>query len=175
VVGILVLLLVVSISMGYYLYEQPSNYGEATMTTLGNSAATTLSPVSNTAATTLQTVKIKFAGVILVVELATTPAEQQRGLSGRDSMPDDHGMLFVFSQEGQWGFWMIDMKFPLDIIWFNSTMQVVFIEQNLSPCTPAGCPVFTPPVNATYVLEVNSGFVRTHGVSLGDSFVFIQS
>jgi uncharacterized membrane protein (UPF0127 family) len=155
--------------MGYYLYE-PSNDGETTMTTLSNIAAT---PLQNPQ--TLQTVKIKFAGVILVVELATTSADQQRGLSGRDSMPEDHGMLFVFSQEGQWGFWMIDMKFPLDIIWFNSTKQVVFIEQNLPPCTPAGCPVFSPPVNSRYVLEVNAGFVIANGVSLGVSFAFIQS
>jgi hypothetical protein len=107
------------------------------------------------------------------VDLATTPAEQQQGLSGPDSMPNDHGMLFVFQQSGQWAFWMYEMKFPLDIIWFNASKQVVFIEQNLAPCPPEFCPVYTPPfANVLYVLEVNAGFVSANGVVLGDSFTY---
>jgi len=68
---------------------------------------------------------------------------------------------------------MIDMKFPLDIIWFNSNRQVVYIQQNLPPCTPQGCPVFEPPVKATYVLEVDAGFVQGHNVTLGTTFAFL--
>ena len=120
-----------------------------------------------------KTARILFAGVVLNVDLATTPSEQQQGLSGRDSMLPDHGMLFVFQQPGQWGFWMIEMKFPLDIIWFDANRHVIFIEQDLAPCTPNLCPVFTPTANALYVLEVNAGFVRTHAVKLGDTFNFI--
>ena len=117
--------------------------------------------------------EIELNGVTLTVELATTPAAQQQGLSDRDSMPADHGMLFIFAQPAEWGFWMHEMKFSLDIIWFNANRQVVFIEQDLPPCTPAVCPVYTPPVNATYVLEVDAGFVRTNGVQLGDTFSFV--
>ena len=120
-----------------------------------------------------KTARIIFAGAMLTVDLATTPSEQQQGLSGRDSMAADHGMLFVFQQPAQWGFWMIEMKFPLDIIWFDANKQAIFIEQDLPPCTPNLCPVFTPTANALYVLEVNAGFVRTHGVILGDSFTYI--
>ena len=119
------------------------------------------------------TVQIRFAGVVLSVELATTQAEQERGLSGRNSMPADHGMLFIFGAQGNWSFWMYEMKFPLDIIWFNSNRQVVFIEQNLEPCTPNECPTFTPNANAMYVLEVNAGFVTAHDVSMGDVFTFV--
>lgn len=114
-----------------------------------------------------------FAGMILTVDLATTPQEQEMGLSGRVSMPADRGMLFVFNQESQWSFWMHEMNFPLDIIWFNANRQVVFIEQDLPPCTPQACPVFTPPVNAMYVLEVNAGFVKANGVSVRESFTFV--
>jgi uncharacterized protein len=120
-----------------------------------------------------KTVEIELDGVTLTVELATTAAAQQQGLSDRNSMPQDHGMLFVFNQEAEWSFWMHEMRFPLDIIWFNSNRQVVFIEQNLSPCTPAACPVYAPAVNALYVLEVNAGFVRTYGVQIGDGFSFV--
>ena len=137
------MLLAVSLLAGYHLYAQP------------------------------QTEQIEFGGVTLTVELATTPAQQAQGLSDRDSMAANHGMLFVFTQEGEWSFWMHEMRFPLDMIWFNSTRQVVFIEQDLPPCAPTSCPVYTPTVNALYVLEVNAGFVSAHDVMLGQSFYFV--
>jgi len=140
---VIVALLAVSVSFVYYTYSQP------------------------------QTEQIEFDGVTFTVELATTPAAQQQGLSDRDSMPLDHGMLFIFGQQAEWGFWMHEMMFPLDIIWFNSSRRVVFIEQNLAPCTPASCPVYVPSTNAMYVLEVNAGFVASHGVKLGDTFSFV--
>jgi len=132
-------------------------------------AAYYLYPQTNASA---QTTTINFAGVTLIVELATTPAAQQLGLSGRDSMPANHGMLFVFQQPAEWGFWMHEMKFSLDIIWFDANQRVVFMEQSLAPCTPQGCPVFTPNTDALYVLEVNAGFVAAHNVVLGDSFSY---
>ena len=106
-----------------------------------------------------KTAHIIISGNIFAVELAETPSTQERGLSGRPSLPDDNGMLFVFDHEDYWGFWMIDMKFHLDIIWFDSNRQVVFIESNIPPCTPQNCPVFIPNARALYVLEVNAGFV----------------
>lgn len=68
---------------------------------------------------------------------------------------------------------MKDMRFSLDIIWFNSNRHVVFIEQSLQPCSPQSCPVHTPTTNAMYVLEVNAGFVQAHDISLGDTFNFV--
>jgi hypothetical protein len=122
----------------------------------------------------MPTERIMIGGVILTVDVAETAAAQQNGLSGRPSLPSDHGMLFIFGHEDYWEFWMIDMKFPLDIIWFNSTRQAVFVEPNLPPCTPQNCPVVTPTAKAMYVLEVNAGFVETHRVLRGVSFVVLS-
>ncbi|MGA2972033.1 MAG: DUF192 domain-containing protein [Candidatus Bathyarchaeia archaeon] len=117
--------------------------------------------------------RIMIDGVVLNVDLATTQAEQEKGLSGRASMPPDHGMLFIFQNEDYWSFWMYEMKFPLDMIWFNSSRQAVFFEQSLPPCSPVVCPVFTPSSKAMYVLEVNAGFVAAHKISLSDMFTFV--
>jgi uncharacterized membrane protein (UPF0127 family) len=117
---------------------------------------------------------IMINGVMLTVELAETPGAQEKGLSGRQSLPSDHGMLFIFDHEDNWGFWMVDMRFPLDIIWFNSNRQAVFFEQDLSPCTPQYCPVYTPDAKAMYVLEVNAGFVAAHQITLGTTFMFLD-
>jgi len=159
--------------------------GAASIFSLGWTAAqqSNLQPssmtVSITTATTAgfsltSTAHIRIAGVILTVELAETATAQQKGLSGRPSLPSDHGMLFLFGLEDYWEFWMTDMRFPLDIIWFNSTRQVVFTEPNLPPCTPQNCPVVTPTAKAMYVLEVNAGFMATHHIQLGTPFAFLD-
>ena len=169
IIGLVVVVLVVlSLFVGYYAYSLSLATSQIEV------AGTTLTYTLTTRNSTTQTLsEINIAGVTLSVELATTPAAQAQGLSDRDSMPADHGMLFVFNQEAEWAFWMHEMRFSLDIIWFNSNRQAVFIEQDLPPCTPADCPVYTPTANATYVLEVNAGFVRANGLALGDSFSFV--
>ena len=108
----------------------------------------------------------------MTVELATTLPAQERGLSGLPSLPSNEGMLFVFDHEDYWGFWMIGMKFPLDIIWFNSAKQVVWTEPDLKPCPTYNCPVLMPNVKAMYVLEVNAGFIAAHHITLGTTFSF---
>ena len=166
--AVIVVLVALSLFVGYYAYSQSQATNQIEV------AGTTLSYTLTTADSTTQMLsKISIAGVTLTVELATSPAAQEQGLSDRDSMPPDHGMLFIFNQAAEWGFWMHEMRFPLDIMWFNADRQAVFIEQDLPPCTPAACPVYTPPANATYVLEVNAGFVKANGLGLGDSFNFV--
>ncbi len=57
-------------------------------------------------------------------EVADNQAEQARGLSNRDSLAPDAGMLFVFEQPGRPGFWMKDMLFNLDIIWIDGAKKL---------------------------------------------------
>ena len=115
-----------------------------------------------------------FGGVVLTVEIATTPSDQEKGLSERDSMAPDHGMLFVFNSEGMWGFWMKGMRFSLDIIWFDSQRRAVFMEQDLPPCSLENCPIYTPPMNTLFVLEVNAGFVSARNIAIGDTFSYLD-
>lgn len=106
------------------------------------------------------------------VEVARTDSARQLGLSGRDSLPDGTGMLFVYENPGLHGIWMQDMNFPIDIIWIGAedsrkaTLRVLDIEKNVSPETYPT--VFTPSVPSTYVLEVNAGFADESGVEVGD-------
>jgi M6 family metalloprotease-like protein len=118
--------------------------------------------------------QIMLAGATLTVEIAKTTLSQEKGLSGRPSLPIDHGMLFVFDHQDYWTFWMIDMQFPLDIIWFNSSQQVVYFVQNLPPCKPDNCPTYTPDTATMYVLEVNAGFIAAHHITIGTTFTFLK-
>ena len=93
-----------------------------------------------------------------------------RGLGGRESLPDDRGMLFVFPEPGRYGFWMKDVLIPIDIIWLSAEGLVVDIQaaqpepgvpdQQLRRYNPSG--------EAKYVLEVRAGLAAEKGAQVGD-------
>src|SRR5947209_10421832 len=64
----------------------------------------------------LATVKMSIGKNTYTLEVADTVASQERGLMERDSMPANHGMIFVFPRERMREFWMKNTRFPLDII-----------------------------------------------------------
>ncbi len=113
---------------------------------------------------------VKIAGKILKVELALTQKEQEQGLSGRDNLKEDEGMLFVFSHIDKYSFWMKDMKFPLDIIWLSEDFHVIYIKEN---ATPESYPEsFSPSLYSKYVLEVNALFSLKNNLKVGDEVHF---
>jgi hypothetical protein len=88
-------------------------------------------------------------------------------------------MLFVFSESGLYSLWMLNMQFELDMIWFDNDGKVVHIKTNVPPCVipveiAAGCPSFVPTGEATYILEVTSGFVEQNNITI-DSILKIIS
>jgi len=97
----------------------------------------------------------------MLVEIADTEAARVRGLSGRDKLVDGTGLLFVFDHADLYGFWMLDMKFPIDIIWFDEDWHIVDITSNVSPDSYPK--VFAPRAKAQYVLEVPAGTVHRWG------------
>ena len=106
---------------------------------------------------------IKLDNKVLDVQIAETDAQKTRGLMFQNELPDDQGMIFVFGQEQVVPIWMLNMQFPLDIIWFDGNGNVIHIEKNVPPCKSAletaTCTVQNADgKNAKYVLEVTAGF-----------------
>src|SRR3989344_5794286 len=59
---------------------------------------------------------IQVGSVVVHVEVASTSAEREKGLSGHMPLGASEGMLFIFDWSNTWGFWMKDMQFAIDII-----------------------------------------------------------
>ena len=108
------------------------------------------------------------------VESVSTPDKMQLGLGNRDSLNQESGMLFIFPQDVYTGFWMKDMRFPIDLLWIDSTMKVVGIEKNMQPCTESSCPTFDSKVKIRYVLEINSGLADKLGLKEKDTVSFTK-
>ncbi len=103
---------------------------------------------------------------IIRVDIADTPEKREAGLSGRESLAQDEGMLFVFPEDGIYAFWMKDMRFSIDILWISHAGMVVELQKSVSPETyPA---TFVPSKDARYVLELPSGWIEAHIVEIGD-------
>ena len=84
--------------------------------------------------------KVTFGdGTVVTVELASTPAAQQRGLMFRKSLAEREGMLFVFDTPDFRPFWMQNCLIALDIIWVDEASTIVSIAESVPPCKMAGC------------------------------------
>jgi len=119
---------------------------------------------------------IKYTNVKIVdteirAEMADTVIKRTKGLMFRKSLPENEGMLFVFNEEGYHSFWMMNMSFPIDIIWVSKEKKVVDITKNTQPCKMS-CPTYKPKEKAKYVLEVNANFTEEHGVKIGSLLEF---
>jgi len=102
--------------------------------------------------------------------LAQTPVELSQGLSGRESLPMDQGMLFAFPQPGNHGFWMKEMRFPIDIIWLGEDKVVKGVTASITPDTYPT--IFYPPSPVRYVLELNAGQNIKMGLAIGTKIDF---
>lgn len=116
-------------------------------------------------------VQLLLGARAFMLDRADTAAQQEQGLSGRDSMARDAGMVFVFDQPGVQCFWMKDMHFPLDMLWLNASRQVVHVERDVAPGTYPK--TFCPSVMAMYVIELNAGQTASAGIRPGDNLVFL--
>ncbi|OGY98517.1 MAG: hypothetical protein A3A43_03275 [Candidatus Liptonbacteria bacterium RIFCSPLOWO2_01_FULL_56_20] len=119
---------------------------------------------------------VAINGYRFAVEVMESPLSRSQGLSGRASLGEGAGMLFLFDTPGKYGFWMKDMNFAIDIIWVSGD-RIVGFEKNVQP--EPGRPfselrIYEPPGTVDKVLEVRAGTVERYGFSVGDAMVFAR-
>jgi uncharacterized membrane protein (UPF0127 family) len=109
---------------------------------------------------------------IIYLEIASTSEKRIKGLSERDYMPKDYGMLFIFDSLQKPQFWMYEMKFPLDFIWIKNDI-VVQIDKNIPiPSDNNSIAIISPKSYINKVLEVNAGVADYANIKIGDKIYF---
>lgn len=108
---------------------------------------------------------IKIGEHSILIEVADTDIERSQGLSGRESLLSNSGLLFVFEKPGVYGFWMKEMRFSIDIVWINEEWEVVGVHKEVKPETYPN--LFYPNAAVKYVLELNSGTASRVGIDTG--------
>ena len=116
---------------------------------------------------------VQFNNIFIPVTTAFTNEEQKKGLSGRESLPEEEGLLFIFSKPDFYGFWMKEMKFPIDIVWIDENLMITHIARDVKPNSFPQ--IFKPDQKSLYVLEVNAGLTAKYGIKVGDIATFVTN
>ena len=99
-------------------------------------------------------------------DVADTHNERVQGLSGREILGESQAMLFEFGEPGEYGIWMKDMNFSIDVLWLDEALEVVHIVERMSPESYPRS--YRTPTPARYVLEINAGLVEKNAIAIGD-------
>lgn len=98
------------------------------------------------------------------VEVAITPAQQEKGLMFRTAMGADEGMIFPYKQPQRVSFWMQNCPLALDIIFIGTDHRVLNIADarpfDETPLASAGA--------VSNVLELTNGRAAALGIRPGD-------
>lgn len=117
---------------------------------------------------------VELVGKKLNVQVADEPLEQELGLSGRASIDENSGMLFLFNESQKAAFWMKGMLFPIDIIWIHNN-TVVDLSLSVPPqpgILDSQLEIYHPKTNVDSVLEVQAGWASENNLAIGDEVKF---
>ncbi len=110
--------------------------------------------------------QIQLKNETLNVFISDNDCKRELGLGAVDSLNSNEGMFFVFPNSGNYGFWMKDMKFSIDIIWIDENFSIIGIEKNVAASTYPE--IFGDKLVSKYVLEVSSGYSNANSIEVGD-------
>jgi uncharacterized protein len=98
------------------------------------------------------------------IEVADETHERSAGLMFRQQMDDDHGMLFVFGETREAGFWMKNTPMPLDLVFIGEDGRIIAVLQG-EPFSEAS---ISPGEPSRFVLELKAGIAQEKGLAEGD-------
>lgn len=112
-------------------------------------------------------VKTDINGIEYSLELVDINTTRTQGLSGRQSLGQNNGMLFDFKKDDNWQIWMKDMNFAIDILWLNNKKQIIAIKNNV---LPQNFPeTYGADQKSRYVIELPAGTANNQNIKIGDT------
>ncbi len=116
----------------------------------------------------VRTTPIRIGGVAVTAEIADNAELRGQGLMHRDSLPENHGMLFVYGTAEVRSFWMRNTRLPLDIAFIDANGVIINIEQ----MEPQSDQNYYSQGPMMYALEMDQGWFEANEVGPGDRLEF---
>ena len=111
-----------------------------------------------------------IVGKHVTVEIADKMESRRQGLMGRNQLPPDHGMLFVYPSPRPLGFWMRNTPIPLSIAFIEELGDGKGLICNIEEMTPfAESPSHVSHRPVRLALEMSKGWFAQAGVKAGDN------
>ncbi len=117
----------------------------------------------------LTIVKQNGQSIKLKAMVADTIGERAQGLMGVEKLGENESMLFIFPHSEQRRMWMENTLIPLDMLFVSNEKEIFNFSENTVPLSRDLIHSVGP---AMYVVEVNAGFVKKHGIKRGDRIEF---
>lgn len=111
------------------------------------------------------------ANVVVTLDTACNNSEKIKGLTGRTSLGEFEGMIFLNEKEQMMSFWSKETSLPLDIAFFSQTGEVIEINELLPNSSVKVLSSFP----SLMAMEVNKGFFAKYGIMPGDKMTFISA
>lgn len=123
----------------------------------------------------LTNANIQVGEAVYEVEIRDDPEERRQGLSGKEFLAENEGMLFIFPSPEPLSFWMKEMQFPLDFVWINDGVIIGLDKDIPHPDANDGeIARILSPEPADMVLEINAGQIELQGLKIGDKVNLLQ-
>ena len=109
---------------------------------------------------------------LLSIWISHSIKEKARGLMYVRNMPEQSGMLFVYTESDQRSMWMKNTYIPLDIIFIKNSETISSIARNTEPLSLKNIRSIEP---VNYVLEINAGMTKKMGIVPNDKVFWFDS
>ena len=94
--------------------------------------------------------------------VASTPQSQAKGYMKAESGPNEgEGIMFIYPEEKILRFWMRDVSFPLDILFFDSNNVLIGYE-TMQPGSPNSTQIYRSSKPARYAIETKAGWCKNN-------------
>jgi uncharacterized membrane protein (UPF0127 family) len=122
---------------------------------------------------------IKLDENLLTVEIADTDADKQRWLTFRNEKLNlNTGLLLTYDKPDLYPISLLNVKFHLDLMWFNHSGNIVYLKENAQPCNnifdSSNC-TFKNTIPAQFVLAGSSGFIQYNNISKNSTLEIIST
>jgi uncharacterized membrane protein (UPF0127 family) len=112
---------------------------------------------------------IKIDDKIINVEIADSEDERQRWLMFREeNQSSNSGLLLVYDKPDLYAMWLLNIRYPLDLLWFDQQGNLVYTVRGAQPCDNvldfSTC-TFKNTKPSKFVLAAHSGFINQNGIT----------
>lgn len=112
---------------------------------------------------------IKIDNKIMKVEIADSNIDRQRWLMFRDEkLKPDSGLLLIYDKPDLYSMWLINIRYPLDLLWFDQSGNLVYTVKGAQPCSSildqSTCS-YKNTKPAKFIFAASSGFIQNNNLT----------
>ena len=133
-------------------------------------ASILLTLLSSSASAEIPLIHLKVSGYTLSAEVAYKKESRIRGLTYRNFMKKNSGMLFVFPEASIHSMWMVNTYIPLSVAFLDKKGMILNII-DMSPHTRTRNSAAS---KAKYALEMNLGWFSSRGIKAGEKITGLK-